>query len=243
MRTTPGGIVLNGGGPKAKPAGVLIGVISGEFSRFSIFAQCLIGAMGRLPPGSGLTWAQSVDVAGNCNMLVRRLLEENYSHLFILGDDHTFEPDIIVRLLEHDADVIVPHCLKRYPPWMTVVFSHQNEDGHFVKATLPETGPVDIWAAGSAGMLIRRDVLEALDDPWFQSKPGGGGLNEDLFFCEKVRDAGFTIQCDPQVLLGHLSLHTIRPVWEDGQWHTQIDHNESVKVTYRNLPVEEPVPA
>ena len=249
--TTPGGIELPRpplGNPllAPKPAGILVGVISGELSRFSSFSQALLGVMGTLTEGSGLVWAKGVDVPGNCNELCRHLLKGSYSHLWVMGDDHTFEPDIVMRLLEHDADVIVPHCLKRYPPWPAVVYSHQNEDGDFVRADLPESGPVEIWAAGSAGMLISRQVVAALTDPWFQSKPGGAGLNEDLYFCEKVRGAGFRIMCDPAVPLGHIALHTVRPVWDDGSWHTQVDHDGRVAVTYRNDQVQqepEAVPA
>lgn len=220
--------------PKPRRQGVLVGVISAELSRFSSFFTSLLAVMANLPPGSGLSWAKGVDVAGNCNELARHLLTGNWEHLWLMGDDHVFDADIVERLLAHNADIVVPHCLKRYPPWPAVVYSHQDENGMFHKADLPEQGLTEIWAAGSAGMLIRRAVVEALADPWFQSKPGGAGLNEDLYFCEKAREAGFRIFCDPAVPLGHIAIHTVAPVWDGECWHTQVSHDDVVKVTYRN---------
>jgi hypothetical protein len=222
------------------PRGVMVGVTSGELARFSSFTTSLIGVMGTLPPGSGMVWAKGVDVSGNCNQLCRKTLAGNYGWLWVMGDDHDFPPDTVLRLLEHDVDVIVPHCLKRYPPWTPVVFSHQNDDDAYVVADLPESGLVEIHAAGSAGMLIRREVLEAIGDPWFTPSPDAAGLNEDLHFCQKAREAGFRIWCDPEIPLGHIALHTVAPKWEGGQWHPEIVH-DGVGMLYRRPAVAEAV--
>lgn len=224
----------NGGGQ-----GVLVGVLSNELARFSGFFQSLLGVMGNLPPGSGLGWAKGVNIPKACNSLVEQMLGGPYGWLWVMGDDHTFEPDIAVRLLEHDVDVIVPHCLKRYPPWMSVVFESQDDDGYYVPADLPEESLTEIHAAGSAGMLIRRRVLETLANPWFAPSPDAGGLNEDLHFCQKAREAGFQLWCDPSVILGHITLATVKPTWSEGQWHPAMVHDGQVEVRYNraNVPV------
>lgn len=231
------GIYLNNG----RSEGVLVGLLSNELARFSSFFQSLLGVMACLPPGSGLGWAKGVNIPKACNSLVSQMLGGPYQWLWLIGDDHTFEPDVVVRLLEHDVDVVVPHCLKRYPPWMPVVFSERDEEGFYVPADLPESGLTEIHAAGSAGMLIRRTVLETLDEPWFQPAPGASGLNEDLYFCEKVREAGFDIYCDPAVPLGHIVLATVQPTWSEGQWHPEMVHDGNVQVRYNRSSL--PVPA
>lgn len=229
------GTYRNGNG---NAEGVLVGVLSNELARFSGFFQSLLGVMGCLPPGSGLGWAKGVNIPKACNSLVKQFLGGRYGHLWVIGDDHIFDPDIVARLLEHDVDVVVPHCLKRYPPWMPVVFSEQDGDGYYVPADLPESGLTKIHAAGSAGMLIKRQVLETLAEPWFQPAPGAEGLNEDLYFCKKVREH-FDIYCDPEILLGHITLATVQPTWSDGQWHPKMVHDGNVQVRYNraNLPV------
>lgn len=225
-------------------AGGLIGIISGERSTFSEMFQSLIGMMANVPPGTGLRWAQSVNIPKNCNALVRDTLAGPYEWLLIMGDDHIFDPDLALRLLAHDADIVVPNCLKRPVPWEPVTFT-RNGDGYYYTADLPASGLTEIQAAGSAGMLIRRHVLEALDDPWFEAQPGSGFMNEDVYFCEKARDAGFNIFCDPTVLLGHIAYHTVWPAHRDGHWQVDLQVGTErfpVQRIFKPTPAE-PVPA
>jgi hypothetical protein len=148
-------------------------------------------------------------VAGNCNTIIRNMAGE---WVWIIGDDHVFDPDILMRLLSHEVDVVVPLCFTRRPPYVPVVYSGQNEQGHYiVNHDLPEHGLVEIHAAGSAGMLVRKHVLDALEDPWFRPSPDAQGMNEDLYFCEKVREAGFSIFCDVDTPLGHIAVPVI--IW------------------------------
>lgn len=223
-------------GPRRRGT-VTIGVVTGEFARFSLFETCLVGAMAEAPGGSRLTKAMSVDVAGNCNTLARDALKHQTDFLWILGDDHAFAPELLPQLLAHDKDIVVPHCLMRHPPWKPVVFQGQNEKGEYVTAELPQEGLVEVHASGSAGMLIKRRVLEAMADPWFEPDPLGAGLNEDLYFCQKAREAGFEIFCDPAALLGHISLHIVWPRFADGGWHVGTVHGPegNVEVPIRRL--------
>jgi hypothetical protein len=161
-----------------------------------------------------------VDICGNLNKIIRNL---RGGWLWIMGDDHLFQPDLLPTLLAHDADVVVPHCLRRNPPWQPVVNSHEDDDGWQVSAELPQEGLTEIWSAGSAGMLIRRHVLEAIGDPWFTPAADAVGLNEDINFCRKVRAAGFQIWCDPAAPLGHISTYTVYPRWDEELARWEVD--------------------
>jgi hypothetical protein len=223
-------------GPRIRGGGT-VGVITSEIARFQLFQAALFAALANAPPMTRLVTAMGADISGNCNELCRQMTGE---WLWIMGDDHAFEPELLPRLLAHDVDVVVPHCLKRNPPWMPVVFSHQDEEGNFVTAQLPENELVEIHAAGSAGMLVRRRVLEAIADPWFRPAPDAAGLNEDLYFCQQVREAGFKIHCDSGALLGHISLHTVWPRWQDGRWHLGLLHDQETFLPVQRL--EQPKP-
>ena len=65
----------------------------------------------------------------------------------------------------------------------------EDDDGMVwqVAADLPEDDLTEIWSAGSAGMLVKRHVFDAVGDPWFTPAPDAIGLNEDINFCRKVR--------------------------------------------------------
>lgn len=223
--------------PRQFPPGT-VGVTAAETARFTSFTHSLAGVTAALPPGSGLVLQCSVDVCGNLNSIMRNYRGE---WVWIMGDDHVFGQDILLRLLAHDVDVVVPHCLKRVPGWEPVVYSHQDEDGWYHIAELPESGLTKVWAAGSAGMLVKREVIEAVGDPWFTPSPVG--LGEDLEFCRKVREAGFDIHCDPTIMLGHTSLHTVWPEYRNGRWHVSLLHDQKVAVPITRLMDEyEPIP-
>jgi len=194
--------------------GGTIGVIGSELARYADFVAALT-ILGK-PEDTRLIYTRTVDVVGNCNTICRNFRGE---HVLFLGDDHTFDPDLYLRLLAWDVDVVVPLCLKRTPPYDPVVYGGQNERGEYYGADLPSHGLTEVYAAGSAGMLVRRHVLEAIADPWFESH---GGLNEDLTFCQKVREAGFRIWCDVDTRIGHMSIHQIWPVHRDGGWHADL---------------------
>lgn len=167
---------------------------------------------------------QGMDVTGNYNGLVDEMQGD---WLWIMGDDHTFAPDILVNLLAHDVDVVVPLVLKKDAPFDPVVY--ESEDGEDEKtglpfhrvARLPQSGLHEIYAAGSAGMLIRKRVLDALERPVFTTSHGV--QNEDLIFCRKVREAGFKIFCDVDQKMGHISIHTVYPMWTGDRWGSIVD--------------------
>jgi hypothetical protein len=212
-----------------------IGVLSSELARYADFSIALMHL--NKPAGTRLAWTKGVNVVNNMNRMVTQL---HGDWLWVLGDDHVFDPDLLVRLLTHDVDVVVPLCLKHSPPYDPVVYSHQNENGEYVGHTdLPESGLHPIYAAGTAGMLIRRHVLDALQDPVFETH---GGLNEDLTFCAKVRAAGFRIWCDVDSPLGHLSQISVWPTYEDGQWQIGLNLGNGETFKLRRF-LREPVAA
>lgn len=205
-----------------------IGVLSGELARYSDFTVALIHTM--TPPDSRIVWTKGVDIVGNMNTMHRSMRGE---WLWILGDDHVWNPDLLIRLLDRDVDVVVPLCLKRLPPFDPVVYSHQNEEGLYVgKTDMPADGIHQVWAAGSAGMLIRRHVLDALEQPVFAAE---GGLNEDLVLCRKIREAGFTIWVDVDQQLGHIGNLTVWPQHKDGEWQIGLELGNGERVTLKRI--------
>jgi hypothetical protein len=220
------GILLSNGQPAMQNTGGTIGVLSGARTVLPDFARAL--TISAKPDDTRLIWTESSDIVGNCNTFCRNF---RGGWLWIMGDDHVFDPDLLPRLLERNVDVVVPLCLKRTPPYDPVVYGGQNEKGEFYVADLPDHGMTEVYAAGSAGMLIRRHVIEAIADPWFET--GGGGMNEDLTFCAKVRDAGFRIWCDTDCLIGHITKHTVWPVRREGGWHADLEVHPGLKLGIR----------
>ena len=164
------------------------------------------------------------NIVKNCNRLVELMTGE---WLWFMGDDHVFKPDTLLRLLMHDADVVVPLVLQRQEPFLPVVCTGENEAGlqhTYALADIPERGLFEVHSAGTGGMLVRRRVFRAIEPPWFEPAPVvGGHLSEDFSFCKRIREAGFSIYCDPETQIGHLSIAAIWPRHIDGRWRASAE--------------------
>ena len=187
-----------------------IAVPTSEIGRFTMFTVSL--AATRQPAGTHLSVTASASVTENLNTTLRGLRDED-RWVWVLGDDHVWKPDALTRLLEAldenpEIDVLVPLVTKRNPPWHLVDFYDAGSvDERGVPQwqpipweEIPESGVFEVDAAGSAGMLIRREVLDTLGDPWFENT-GGVILNEDVYFCQKARRAGFRVFATADVVM------------------------------------------
>lgn len=220
--------------PLSEQPGTIALPLASELARFGLHVSSLVGT--QQPPGTSIRQVASADVSENLNAIIRDLSPQD-AWVWCQGDDHTWQPDALVRMLKimdenPHIDVLVPLVLKRNPPWIPVIYQalgETDETGHPLFRTLmeneiPESGVFPVDAAGGAGMLIRRHVLEELGDPWFYSTVDTNGrgvvLNEDVTFCTNVRNAGFTIYATADVTLGHIGVFVVRPVKhpQTGQW-------------------------
>jgi hypothetical protein len=61
---------------------------------------------------------------------------------------------------------------------------------------------IECDAVGFGCVLIRREVFEAIQYPYFEADPETGGA-EDFDFCEKARAAGYKIWADFSIQANH----------------------------------------
>lgn len=215
------------------PPGV-VGVISGSTPRFYEFHDSLEWT--EVPEGTKLFRAFSCNPANNCNSIMRQMPPEA-QWLWILGDDHDWDQGLLMRLLDRNVDLIVPMVARRVPPWLPVVYNaykpaldglpHTDTRGYPWQALHEgakyDGGLLPINAAGSAGLLIRRPVWEAVEaaygDPiWRVGTSGPDSMCEDLDFTHKAARMGFGCYVDCNEAMGHLVPVSIFPEREeDGQ--------------------------
>lgn len=199
--------------PKRRPGGGMIAVLCGEMMRYAHFFMTFMVL--ERPEGTRPFIEPGLDIFKQCNDAIDAARQAGSEWLWIMGDDHVFDSNILMRLLAHDVDVVVPHCLQRSAPFNPVVYKGELEDGrHEVYVDLPEHGLTEIYAAGSAGMLISKRVIDAVPAKPFTSSRGH--INEDLEFCRHVREAGFQIHCDVDTPLGHVGTMWCQPRYEPG---------------------------
>jgi len=196
----------------------LVGVIANDFARASLFTACIFKL--DVPDG----WRKEMLIGGDwCdarNSLCRLVLEQgDTEYLWFMDDDHAFPSSMLTKLVSHDKDLVMPICLTRTHPFAPVQYTSKVGPNQYLPIPLSETqtgGLVECEAGGAAGMLIHRRVLEAIPDPWFEYTD----RSEDIVFCEKAKQAGFTLWADLGCRLGHITTTVVHPTVRDGDWKT-----------------------
>jgi len=164
-----------------------------------------------------------IDVARN--LLVRQFLKSDCEYMWFLDQDAVFLPGTLARLLSRKLPVVGALTMMRLPGVcypMALKGKHETEPGYRVQAPEiyewmaqwydcttnepqmlelpPQDSLLEVGFTGCHCLLIRRDVLEAMDEPWFQGYQPGG---EDQYFCEKAFEMGVPTYVDLSVLVGH----------------------------------------
>lgn len=216
------------------PPGV-IALPCGESFRFVKSAMDLYGV--RKPPDTFVDARVGMDVALALNTIIRQMLEtDHFQWIWFQADDHLYHDGMLEALLDRELDVVVPLIARRHPPYSLVIYKDEDVEildngiptaryDNFAPEEIPDEGTFQVHAAGSGGMLVRRHVLEAIPDPWFESSHGSF-INDDLEFCRKVRAAGFEIHADVEQWMGHCSSYVVVPEHRNGRWGIALDFSE-----------------
>ena len=131
------------------------------------------------------------------NAQVHRFLASDCTHLFTLDSDCVPPEDAIEKLLAYDLPVVVaPHA--SIIDGETGIMALDRVPGGY-RQHHPMSGFQRCDAVGGSGLLIRRDVFDAIPSPWFMFEFDERGLlsrGEDFYFCEKLAAAGIEIWVD-----------------------------------------------
>lgn len=228
---------------------VLIGIIGNDAARFHEFTASTLRL--RRPENSDIEMLIGGDWCAARNALAQATLDGGYSHLWFMDDDHSFSPDLLLRLAAWGKPLVTPICLQRVFPFAPVEYvrapprlAHHGDYVPLDLSDYPGGGLVEIESGGAAGMLIHRDVIEATEfgadgfgnttrGQWFEY----GDVSEDIRFCEKAKEAGVTIYADLGARLGHITTCVVIPSFTDEHgWTTGLrvgkDYDIRVKQTY-----------
>ena len=153
--------------PIAPPPGSIV-LASSEHARYTEFTTSMLRTIKLWSLGGvdvGIAWGTGSDITGNFNRAIEMMRPQD-EWVWIMGDDHVWDEWLLLQLLQHELDVVVPNVVEKQAPFRPVVYSGidgKSPEGfdYHVVARLPATGVHEVFAAGSAGMLIRRNVIDA----------------------------------------------------------------------------------
>lgn len=176
---------------------VLIGVVTGEYARRADFYDYY--NLLHKPENAAVLLCHDRSPAKGRNLIIQAALDNDCTHILFIDDDMAYKPDSLVRLLEHDVDVVSGLYLSRAYPHVPIIFDLADEDGSAfpLYLTSDKKGLIPIVAAGLGFLLCKIDVFRRLEKPWIRL----GELNseewcDDIGFFNRLRKAGIQSYCD-----------------------------------------------
>lgn len=140
------------------------------------------------------------------NLIVKRALDEEYTHILFMDADMKFPVGLLGKLLQQDKDIIGAFYVRKVSGFLPCVFQ-SDDDGHYTYWT-DIVEKVD--ALGTGALLVRTEIFKTIEFPWFEYEPyiNDDGdvkqVSEDVVFCRKAKEAGFDIWIDGHLTCGHV---------------------------------------
>lgn len=123
------------------------------------------------------------------------------THIFWIDDDMLVPPNAIVQLLRDDQPIVGGLYFGRQPPHLPIAYRHI-EENQWVAVTEFCTGLQEVDAMGFGCMLVRREVFEQMERPYFEFSDRMG---EDMYFCMNAQKLGQKILLDADIKCAHLA--------------------------------------
>lgn len=143
--------------------------------------------------------------------LCRMAMEANADYVLWLDSDVVFEPDLMERLMEdiQGRDMVTAVYHGRRPGFRPVIWKTITT-GLLPASTqveqyddYPEDGLFEVAGCGFGAVLMKTGVIRDVAETFHQTFGPIPGLGEDLSFCVRARNCGYTIWCDPALQVGH----------------------------------------
>lgn len=142
--------------------------------------------------------------------LVDQFLKSECDAIMFIDSDMVFHPKSVEILSYHNKPFITAKAFKRVAPYQPCFYNKVEilEDGQIYLESPVEypQGLMRIQGAGLACALIKREVFEKIEKPYFFPTQN---LGEDLSFCLKLKNAKIEMFVDLALQFGHLTQEII----------------------------------
>ena len=165
------------------------------------------------------------------NQCVREFMKDEYFKRLWFVDSDMIPPANALDLLEYDGPIVSAMTYiwahekfdnERYvPPHVRINgFRYQQKTDDYMSLLPNQTGdPFTCDAAGMAVTVLSREMLLRMPEPWFRGHrdPYGQLLRgEDLDFCKRANDLGYSVTYVPRIIWGHTKQVDIKQITKYG---------------------------
>lgn len=148
---------------------------------------------------------------------IRNLIAEwakRYDYLLSVDSDIVLPNDALLKMIAADKDIISGLYIQRIPGTQTLEVYMDTPNGgctNIPYSLLYNRGVVEIAACGMGCVLIKSDVFRKMEYPHFVYKEAlnhNDTVSEDIYFCLKARNSGFSVWADTSIKCDHLGAAT-----------------------------------
>lgn len=201
------------------PPGTVIVPTSGA-PRFHEFQDSLEEL--RVPAGTRRSRTESSDITRALNSATEQMIGD---WAFFIGDDHAFDPNILLRLLSHNLPAVVCLNISRHPPFGPM-FLRGDIDKMPVQIGWEDVpGGDGLWYlpkdlhTGNNGLLVKKEILDRIEKPiWRCGQIQPGIVNEDFYFWKSLRAMNIPVVVDLGSPMWHTNSFSVLPLLRDGRW-------------------------
>jgi hypothetical protein len=115
-----------------------------------------------------------------------------------LDSDMVFPSTTAVRLMSHNEPVVAANYVRRQKPYKGVAYETIGDwENPLPFDVQDELVPVE--GIGMGCILTKVSIFEELSKPWFDfqwSPESNDFLGEDMYLCQKIANAGYTVKVD-----------------------------------------------
>jgi len=161
------------------------------------------------------------------NMIIGAAQDHNCDRVLFIDDDMGFAPDSLMKLLQHDVDIVSGLYLGKAFPHPPMVFDLADpETGACMPMYLFDhiTGLQPTVAAGFGFLLVKLSVFDKLEKPYVRL----GELDpeqwcDDIGLFNRIRKVGIQSYVDTDVWIDHIGTCMYKPMRHEGKWYTGYD--------------------
>ena len=155
-----------------------------------------------------ILYTEGADVAYARNLLAERA-KGVADYVMFLDDDVLPPINTITKLISHKKDMVCGLYFAKQEPHFPQIFlkNKENAEKYDCVENYERDKLIEIDACGGGCMLIKGEIFKKLKKPYFWYIPSGENTlrkGEDLYFCEKVKEAGYKIFCDTSIICKHI---------------------------------------
>ena len=137
--------------------------------------------------------------------LVKSAQEWSATHVMFIDSDIEFESQHVTNLIDFDEDIVGAAYSKRASPFVATAWTEIDKWDSYVRPSEQTDSHIKVAAMGLGFCLIKIDVFDKIDQPWFQlGYYNGQYTGEDIEFFRKCISTDIWLDVVTTCELGHL---------------------------------------